>query len=231
MNLIKKIVPLAFMMVTSIAYAGNDDMRVNVYHDALSQRDIPGITSPFKNDFINVEIQEVVIKDVKKSIDHISDSVKLTKGQFELHELLTSVGTVVEENVFKFNNVMMDQKHNFNNLYSRINVDSTEKKASTKNSFPDIIIKSDNLFNFYNFNLDFVKSENNSVQFKINGDISSDNKFYDDNANNENSNKKDITKTNFKQTSGAQIGEYTVFSTVQSLKETRLLIIKVTEPK
>ena len=66
-------------MATSIAYASNDEIRVNAYHDALSQRDIPGITSPFKNDFVNVEIQEVVLKDVKKSIDDISDSVKLTK--------------------------------------------------------------------------------------------------------------------------------------------------------
>lgn len=63
------------MIVTSITYANDDDIKVNVYHDALSQRGIPGIPSPFENNFVNIEIQEVVLKDVKKSIDDINDSV------------------------------------------------------------------------------------------------------------------------------------------------------------
>lgn len=230
MNLIKKILPLSFLMATSIAYASNDDMKVNVYHDALSQRGIPGITSPFENNFVNVEIQEVVLKDVKKSIDDINDSVKLTKGQFELHDLLKSTGSIVEENIFKFNNVMIEKDHNFNNLYSRINVDKIEA-TSSKNKDTTKSLKSDNTFNFYNFNFSVYKSENKSVQFKINGDISSDNRIEKQLVNNDNGDKKDIMKNNFKQSSGAQLDEYTVITTVSTLNETRLLIVKVTEPK
>lgn len=230
MHLLKKILPLSLLIVTSITYANDDDIKVNVYHDALSQRGIPGITSPFENNFVNIEIQEVVLKDVKKSIDDINDSVKLTKGQFELHDLLKSVGSIVEENVFKFNNVMIEKDHNFNNLYSRINVDRTAR-LSLKNKDITKSLKSDNTFNSYNFNFSVFQSENKSVQFKINGDISSDNRLEEQLVNNDNGDKKDIMKNNFKQSSGAQLDEYTVITTVSTLNETRLLIIKVTEPK
>lgn len=226
MNLLKKILPLSLLIVTSINYANEDNMGVNAYHDALTQRGIPGITSPFENNFVNVEIQEVVLKDVKKAIDDINDSVKLTKGQFELHDLLKSVGSIVEENVFKFNNVMIEKDHDFNNLYSRINVDKNDKTL-TKNKDTTKYFKSDNTFNFYNFNFSVFKSANKSVQFKINGDIRLEEQL----VNNDNGDKNDIMKNKFKQSSGAQLDEYTVITTVSTLNETRLLIIKVTEPK
>jgi len=125
---------------------------------------------------------------------------------------------------------LIEKDHNFNNLYSRINIDKVEN-SSVKNKDSDKNFKTNNTFNFYNFNFSVYKSENKSVQFNINGDISSDNRLENQLVNNDNGDKKDIMKNNFKQSSGSQLEEYTVITTVSTLNETRLLIVKVTEPK
>jgi hypothetical protein len=178
--------------------------------------DIPGITSPFKNNFVNVEIQEVVLTNIKKSLDDIDGNVKVTKNALELKELFKSTGDLVENNILKFNNVALERDVSFNNTYSRISLDETKKSGD---------YKINNSSNSYKIDLLIYRSEKDTVQFSIKGNITADNA-----GQNSDPYTKSGMSNLFEQSTGVKVNQYTVFSTVSNLGETRFLIIKVSNP-
>lgn len=212
MKLYTKLLPLCLMMSSSFSFASDVD------YDYVKEvkRDIPGITSPFKNNFVNVEIQEVVITNIKKSLDDIDGNVKATKNALELKELFKSTGELVENNILKFNNVALDRDVSFNNTYSRISLDDTNKNDDYQVNHSS---------NSYKIDLLLYRSEKDTIQFGIKGKITADNA-----GQNSTPYKKSGMDNSFDQTSGVKVNEYTVFSTVSNLGETRFLIIKVSNP-
>lgn len=178
--------------------------------------DIPGLTSPFKNNFVNVEIQEVVITNINKSLDDIDSNIKSTKNALELKELFKSTGELVENNVLKFNNVALERNVSFDNTYSRISLDETKKSGD---------YKVNNSSNSYKIDLLLYRSEKDTLQFSIKGKITADNAGQ---------NSEPYTKfgmnNSFEQSTGVKVNQYTVFSTVSNLGETRFLIIKISNP-
>lgn len=162
MKLYTKLLPLCLMMSSSFSFASDVD------YDYVKEvkRDIPGITSPFKNNFVNVEIQEVVITDIKKSLDDIDGNVKATKNALELKELFKSTGELVENNILKFNNVALDRDVSFNNTYSRISLDDTNKNDDYQVNHSS---------NSYKIDLILYRSEKDTIQFGIKGKITADN--------------------------------------------------------
>lgn len=205
-----KILPLLLIMASGLAVASESN-----YPEI--QRDIPGITNPFRNNFVNVEIQEVVLTNINKSLDDIENKVKSTKDALELKEFLKSTGTLVENNILKFNNVALERDVSFNNAYSRISLDENKKSDEPK------VNKSSN---YYKIDLLIYRSESDTVQFSITGQITADNSG-------ENSYPKNNygMDNSFKQSTGIGLNQYSVISTVSNLEETRLLIVKVTKPE
>lgn len=212
MKLYTKLLPLCLMMSSSFSFASDVD------YDYVKEvkREIPGITSPFKNNFVNVEIQEVVLTNIKKSLDDIDGNVKVTKNALELKELFKSTGDLVENNILKFNNVALDRDVSFNNTYSRISLDETKKSGD---------YKINNSSNSYKIDLLLYRSEKDTVQFSIKGNITADNA-----GQNSEPYTKSGMSNSFDQSTGVKVNQYTVFSTVSNLGETRFLIVKVSNP-
>lgn len=209
MNRYIKVLPMCLIMLSGLAVSAES------YVPEI-KRGIPGITSPFENNFANVEIQEVVINNIKTSLDDIDSNVKSKKNALELNEFFKTTGNLIENNILKFNNVALERDVSFNNSYSRISLDETKKSGDYK------INRSSNS---YKIDLLIYPSENDTVQFSITGKIMVDNSGEHSAPYN-----KSGTDNTFTQSTGVNLNQYTVFSTVSSLDETRLLIIKVSKP-
>lgn len=181
--------------------------------------------------FVNVEIQEVVLKNTKKTFDEIDTSVKSIKNQFELDKFFQSAGDVQETNIFNFTKIHTDKKVNVNNSYVRKQV--VNANNGSKNSQLQNIIENSNQ---YNFNINMSRFGDKSIRVTIDGLINTEYSHADLVANAVTNKEHGGMSNSFNQSALINIDQYTILSSDvkdsgldSKTREQKLFIVKVTE--
>ena len=234
-----KVIPLCLAMSSSVVFAGD-------IPDQIEPKPVDiGSLSTFKKmdteidkiiyqpTFVNVEIQEVVLKNTKKTFDEIDTSVKSIKNQLELDKFFQSAGDVQETNIFNFTKIHTDKNVKVNNSYVRKQV--VNANNSSKNSQLQNIIENSNQ---YNFNINMSRFGDKCIRVSIDGRIDKEYSHADLVANAVMNKEHGGMSNSFNQSALINIDQYTILSSDvkdsgagNKSREQKLFIVKVTEIK
>lgn len=246
-----KVLPLCLVMSSSFVFAGDIADNMSIDDMKTSQENIEKALTlkkiereyiqdvQFKNTFVNVEVQEVIVQNVKKSFDEIDKGVKATGDQMALDSFFQSLGKVQETNVFNFTNVATNQKVNFDNAYIRKYAVDTRtadaKNNSTASSYKSSyrIVESSNS---YKFEMYLDRLGDKAMRVNINGDVNTEYGTSDESVKDNVGRQRSGMSNSFKQDSLLKINEYTILSSDvkdagvdNKTRESRFFIIKVNE--
>lgn len=177
--------------------------------------------------FINVEIHEVIVKNIQKPFSELDKSVKLAKNTIELDKTFQSFGDVQETNSFNFSNVLLNKEASLSNSYSRGYVEKNNVNNKKIDNYQSVMYS-------YNFKFFLWDTATDKIDFKIKGKINTE---YGDDSDNKSHLKKAGMSSEFTQSSNATINEYTIISNDvkdlsfdQKALESKFLVVKFTKP-
>jgi hypothetical protein len=241
-----KLLPLCLVIGSSTVFASDIPDSKNIEDMKVSQENIKDAITlkrlekeyaniNFQNTFVNVEVQEVIVQNVKKSFDEIDKGVKATGDQMKLDAFFQSLGKVQETNVFNFTKVATNKQVNFDNSYTRRYMVET-RKQDLKNSSITSAYKSIESANAYKFEFYLDRFGDKSMQLFVKGNVNteygSSDEAVKDNIGKEHSG----MKNSFQQDSLLNMNEYTILSSDvkdagvdNKTRESRFFIIKITE--
>jgi hypothetical protein len=241
-----KVLPLCLVIGSSTVFASDIPDSKNIDEMKVSQENIKDAITlkrlekeyaniNFQNTFVNVEVQEVIVQNVKKSFDEIDKGVKATGDQMKLDAFFQSLGKVQETNVFNFTKVATNKQVNFDNSYTRRYMVET-RKQDLKNSSITSAYKSIESANAYKFEFYLDRFGDKSMQLFVKGNVNteygSSDEAVKDNIGKEHSG----MKNSFQQESLLNMNEYTILSSDvkdagvdNKTRESRFFIIKITE--
>jgi hypothetical protein len=189
----------------------------------------------FQNTFVNVEVQEVIVQNVKKSFDEIDKGVKATGDQMKLDAFFQSLGKVQETNTFNFSNVATNKQVNFNNSYTRRYMVET-RKQEIKNSSITSAYKSIESANSYKFEFYLDRFGDKSMQLFVKGDVNTEYGSSDESVKDNIGKEHSGMSNSFQQESLLNMNQYTIISSDvkdagvdNKTRESRFFIIKITE--
>lgn len=232
-----KVLPLCLSISSSVVFAEDisyDIVKTPTEYTTLLElkkkdNEIDKISR--QNTFVNVEIQEVVIKNTKKTFDEMDASVKLIKSQMELDKFFQSAGDVQETNVFNFTKVDTNHKVNVNNAYVRKQIVNTN--TGSKTSVLQNIIENSNQ---YNFNIEMNRFGDMSMRITLDGVIKSEYSHADLMANAVTNKEHGGMSNSFNQSALINMEQYTILSSDvkdaglgTKTREQKLFIVKLTE--
>jgi hypothetical protein len=241
-----KLLPLCLVIGSSTVFASDIPDSKNIEDMKVSQENIKDAITlkrlekeyaniNFQNTFVNVEVQEVIVQNVKKSFDEIDKGVKATGDQMKLDAFFQSLGKVQETNIFNFTKVATNKQVNFDNSYTRRYMAET-RKQDLKNSSITSAYKSIESANSYKFEFYLDRFGDKSMQLFVKGNVNteygSSDEAVKDNIGKEHSG----MKNSFQQESLLRMNEYTILSSDvkdagvdNKTRESRFFIIKITE--
>lgn len=188
-----------------------------------------------ESSFVNVEVQEVIVQNVKKSFDEIDKGVKATGDQMKLDAFFQSLGKVQETNVFNFTKVATNKQVNFDNSYTRRYVVETRKQDLKSTSITSAY-KSIESANAYKFEFYLDRLGDKSMQLFVKGDVNTEYGASDESVKDNIGKEHSGMNNSFQQSSLLNINEYTILSSDvkdagvdNKTRESRFFIIKITE--
>lgn len=177
--------------------------------------------------FINVEIHEVVVKNIQKPFSEIDKSIKMAHNTIELDKTFQSFGDVQETNSFNFSNVLLNREVILSNSYSRGYVEKSNVNNKNIDNYQSVMYS-------YSFKFFLWDAVTDKIDFKIKGKINTE---YGDDSDDKSHLKKAGMNSEFTQSSNATINEYTIISNDvkdlsfdQKARESKFLVVKFTKP-
>lgn len=243
-----KVLPLCFVMSSSVVFASDIPEYKNIEDLKVSQESIKGsialkklekkyLKMNFQSTFVNIEVQEVIVQNVKKSFDEIDKGVKATGDQIKLDAFFQSLGKLKETNVFNFTKVATNKQVNFDNSYVRkYMVDKT--KPDVKNNSVSSSYKVVESANAYKFEFYLERFGDTEMRLFVKGYVNTDYASSDESVKDSVEKERSGMKNSFEQESLLNINEYTILSSdvkdagVDNMtRESRFFIVKLTEIK
>jgi hypothetical protein len=241
-----KVLPLCLVMGSSAVFASDIPDTKNIDEMKVSQENIKDAITlkrlekeyaniNFQNTFVNIEVQEVIVQNVKKSFDEIDKGVKATGDQMKLDAFFQSLGKVQETNTFNFTKVSTNKQVNFDNSYTRKYV-ADIRKPDVKNNSINSSYKVIESANSYKFEFYLDRFGDKEMRFFVKGDVNTEYGSSDESVKNNIGKERSGMSNSFQQESLLNMNEYTILSSDvkdagvdNKTRESRFFIIKITE--
>jgi hypothetical protein len=235
MNISTKIATLLLLMASSttiLADTISDEAikQKNKEAEILKLKDISvqKIPTDFKDNFVNIELHEIVIKNTKNSMSEIDESVKSTKDQAALNSLFESMGTITSYKSYRFNNTPLYTENYFKSS-SVISNSNEIKKLDNKTATKSTVYKTSGNYNYYAFKMYISQLDTQDLQLALEGSTNNDYGTIDPSVKDAVSTETNNIKNTFTQTLGIKKDKYTIITNFTTNHETKLLIAKITE--
>lgn len=229
-----KVLPFCLAMSSSVVFANDIPNSIEKNPEEIKslstlnkiEKEVDGII--YEPTFVNIEIQEIVLKNTKKTFDEIDTSVKSIKNQLELDKFFQSAGDIQEINIFNFTKIHTDKQVNVNNTYVRKQV--VNANNGSKNSQLQNIIENSNQ---YNFNINMSRLGDKSMRITLYGVINIEYSQADLVSNAVTNKEHGGMSNSFNQSALINMDQYTILSSdvnaAGKTREQKLFIVKLTE--
>lgn len=188
-----------------------------------------------KNAFVNLEIHEVIINDIKQPFDTVNELIKSTKNYTDLEKNLQTLGTLQTNTTLNLNSVPTDQVFIVENSYTNRHLVKKNNEGNKKNEI-GLSYNNGERSNSYLFKLNLERLLGGLIKITVDGKTDTDYVVYNGSVKNDTDLERTEAHNVFKQTSAVNLNEYAIISyDVKSTeadnktRENRFLIIKITE--